>query len=495
MSDSKSFQLASLKPSYSYTPVKPRDSVPSIETPRGSARSLPAGGFFDDSRSALVAPDERSETPSTGVVQRDASTRFPQGWRFGATFSATGAACVLLVNFTVAIWAYFKAGKRSDGYIYEGNCGKVDRVSTGVHLLINVLSTLLLGSSNYIQQCLSAPTRREVDLAHLKGIWLEIGQPSLRNLRFVPRWKLLMWILLALSSLPLHLFYNSTFYSSLAHNDYDYYFASGKFFEGAAFNTSEFPSPGTERYNNYNCYGEGNYTSCFPATYQTDPNSMQEDALRFDRLENEDCIRAYAQDFLAARRNLVLVVDDLDNTTSSLYSLRQYQVVPVGYGTPTPDPYYWICSNPSWYWKADYPVCSNALGSIEAHASNWTVYGYRIRYCQSESVDPKCRLNFNLPVLVIVIVFNAIKVVCICFVARRMRDQPMITLGDAVASFLRSPDAATKGMCLATRAHFQRSSKGPDWSQAIESPMTYKPQKMRWMRTASIRHWVATVFV
>ncbi|GME48760.1 uncharacterized protein LTHEOB_7249 [Neofusicoccum parvum] len=222
---------------------------------------------------------------------------------------------------------------------------------------------------------------------------------------------------------------------------------------------------------------------------------MQEDALRFDRLENEDCIRAYAQDFLAARRNLVLVVDDLDNTTSSLYSLRQYQVVPVGYGTPTPDPYYWICSNPSWYWKADYPVCSNALGSIEAHASNWTVYGYRIRYCQSESVDPKCRLNFNLPVLVIVIVFNAIKVVCICFVARRMRDQPMITLGDAVASFLRSPDAATKGMCLATRAHFQRSSKGLDWSQAIESPMTYKPQKMRWMRTASIRHWVATVFV
>ncbi|KAK0653277.1 hypothetical protein DIS24_g6270 [Lasiodiplodia hormozganensis] len=229
---------------------------------------------------------------------------------------------------------------------------------------------------------------------------------------------------------------------------------------------------------------------CDPAPWLTDPKSVQKDALQWDRLENEECISAYAQEFLAGRRNLVLVVDDLDNTTSSLYELERYQLMNDYYETINPEPYYWICSHYYGYWKEDYPPCSNTVGSVESDASNWAVYGYRIRYCQSEKVEQKCRLNFNLPVLGIVIVFNAVKLACMTFVAYRMHDRPMITLGDAVSSFLRLPDATTKGMCLATRAHFQRCR---DWAQEIETPMTYRLQKMRWMKTASNKHWLITV--
>ncbi|OMP85474.1 hypothetical protein BK809_0004144 [Diplodia seriata] len=115
------------------------------------------------------------------------------------------AASVLVLNFVVAIWAYFKAGKQSNGHVYEGSCDDVDEASIGIHLLINVLSTLLLGGSQYVMQCLCAPTRGEIDRAHRRGAWLDIGQPSMRNLRYIRRWKLLMWIALVLSSLPLHL--------------------------------------------------------------------------------------------------------------------------------------------------------------------------------------------------------------------------------------------------------------------------------------------------
>ncbi len=54
-------------------------------------------------------------------------------------------------------------------------------------------------------QRLSAPTRQEVDKAHGAGTWLDIGIPSVRNVRRISWERRNLWILLALSSLPLHL--------------------------------------------------------------------------------------------------------------------------------------------------------------------------------------------------------------------------------------------------------------------------------------------------
>lgn len=54
-------------------------------------------------------------------------------------------------------------------------------------------------------QCLSAPTRKEVDKAHAKGKWLDIGVPSVRNLTNIAKPRVGMWLGLGLTSLPLHL--------------------------------------------------------------------------------------------------------------------------------------------------------------------------------------------------------------------------------------------------------------------------------------------------
>lgn len=75
----------------------------------------------------------------------------------------------------------------------------------GIHAVINILGTLLLGASNYVMQVLGAPTRQQVDAAHHKQTSLFIGVPNLRNLRWVGAKRLIVWLLLALSALPLHL--------------------------------------------------------------------------------------------------------------------------------------------------------------------------------------------------------------------------------------------------------------------------------------------------
>lgn len=83
------------------------------------------------------------------------------------------------------------------------------QVMTAVELLINILGTLLLGSSNNCAQLLSAPERKDIDKAHHAGTWLELGVPSLRNLWYVHKWRGALCFALLASSIPIHLLYNS----------------------------------------------------------------------------------------------------------------------------------------------------------------------------------------------------------------------------------------------------------------------------------------------
>lgn len=117
---------------------------------------------------------------------------------------------VFVINLILTIWAATKSGKGSghgEGVLAQGPCDHIRLWNTAAHFLINMLSTVLLSSSNYCMQCLSAPTRREVDEAHARGSWMDIGIPSVRNLGKIARKRTALWWLLGLSSLPLHLLF------------------------------------------------------------------------------------------------------------------------------------------------------------------------------------------------------------------------------------------------------------------------------------------------
>lgn len=56
-------------------------------------------------------------------------------------------------------------------------------------------------------QLLCSPTRDEVNLAHRRGQWLQIGVLSPGNLYYLSKRRCLLWSILALSSFPLHVLY------------------------------------------------------------------------------------------------------------------------------------------------------------------------------------------------------------------------------------------------------------------------------------------------
>jgi hypothetical protein len=131
---------------------------------------------------------------------------FLGGWRAGLVRSFLLSLVALIVNIAVYTWL-FRTYDATDGTstVQRGHCDAIRNANTGIHAALNIVSTLILGASTYAMQGITAPTREEVDIAHSKGKWVEIGTPSLRNLLHVRRRNAWVWLLLAMTSMPFHL--------------------------------------------------------------------------------------------------------------------------------------------------------------------------------------------------------------------------------------------------------------------------------------------------
>ena len=132
------------------------------------------------------------------------------GWHTGVLACAASTVVVLFINVGLTIYAatdLWHKMEKGIGTLYSGNCNTSRTIGLWIHLGINALSTLLLSGSNYTQQCLAAPTRSEIDAAHAKREWMDIGVPSVRNLFKIKPERTLLWIAIGVTSIPLHLLY------------------------------------------------------------------------------------------------------------------------------------------------------------------------------------------------------------------------------------------------------------------------------------------------
>ncbi|RPB05098.1 hypothetical protein L873DRAFT_1785771 [Choiromyces venosus 120613-1] len=93
------------------------------------------------------------------------------GWHTGVLACATSVLVVRFINVSLTIYAATNPGykmERGIGTLYSGSCEKSRTIGLWLRLGINALSTLLLSGSNYMQQCLAAPTHSEIDAAHAR---------------------------------------------------------------------------------------------------------------------------------------------------------------------------------------------------------------------------------------------------------------------------------------------------------------------------------------
>ncbi|KAL2823960.1 hypothetical protein BJY01DRAFT_169418 [Aspergillus pseudoustus] len=237
------------------------------------------------------------EPPSASGKAEPTDPNHARAWIKGVVICSWVMGSVLAVNIILTIIAAGLAYGANDAHnfsfasMYKGKCSTAKNWSTGMHLVINILSTLMLGASNYCMQCLASPSRSAVDEAHSKRIWVRIGVPNIWNLlrRQRGRRQLLGWVLL-ITSAPIHLIYNSAFYVSLSPIRYQVLVGDGgRLSENA---TSDFKDC---MLNNADM-GFGAYNGAL-------------DNGEFDILSKQECVDTFAQDFAARHRLVVLVTN------------------------------------------------------------------------------------------------------------------------------------------------------------------------------------------
>jgi hypothetical protein len=137
-------------------------------------------------------------------------------WIRGVYLCARAGACVLLINVismsvAAGLSTRYSAESQISGskIVYQGKCSAVRNWDVALHLIINALSTCILGASNYCMQSLVAPTREEIDMCHDKGEWLDIGTASIRNLFKISRRRVVLWVILLITATPFHVLYVS----------------------------------------------------------------------------------------------------------------------------------------------------------------------------------------------------------------------------------------------------------------------------------------------
>jgi hypothetical protein len=131
---------------------------------------------------------------------------FLGGWRAGLLRAFIFSFVALVVNISIYTWLFRKYDSTAGtSTIKSGSCGMIRGANTGIHAALNIASTLILGASTYAMQGMTAPSREELDIAHAKGKWMEIGTQSVRNLFYIRKRNAWVWGLLALTGLPFHL--------------------------------------------------------------------------------------------------------------------------------------------------------------------------------------------------------------------------------------------------------------------------------------------------
>ena len=218
------------------------------------------------------------------------------------------------------------------------------------------------------------------------------------------------------------------------------------------------------------------------------------------RLDNAACMQAYAGDWISEWRNVLLVTKMYSNNSIlDIYaSYHKYDL-----NDPS-----WLCS----FVRGPAPRATKLcdLRSLAADSNNWRIQYWtwdgrpprgnesyivigqnrytvlsepQIEYCLAEPTTPHCRISISTPLLIVVIIFNAIKFTCLVCTLLLRDFKPLITVGDAIASFLRSPDDKTRqcGLLSARNLRYKRSPDNEGKSDTLlYRPSAHLPKKWEW---------------
>lgn len=124
------------------------------------------------------------------------------GWRKAGLIN-TGLIGSLTLNIIVLFllsqqffsnWQLWYNSAQTPFTLYTGDCQVVSRINIALHLIIDIIASLILASGNFFMQILYSPTREDVRTAHGVGNTLEIGVQSFKNITKLGYRRFFLWV-------------------------------------------------------------------------------------------------------------------------------------------------------------------------------------------------------------------------------------------------------------------------------------------------------------
>lgn len=184
-------------------------------------------------------------------------------------------------------------------------------------------------------------------------------------------------------------------------------------------------------------------------------------------MDSPDCVTTFAQTYQTIYRKVLLVTkDDPYNPYVRIGSNTVYQpgnstTTSTGYGLKAISAYPWLCPA-----SVSVGECANKGSSVAydlAEKNDWNVTskirtledasatnGWTVQYCLAEPAPQKCSLEYSETLISITVACNVVKTCVLLYLWLRSKEAPLLTVGDAIASFLRRQDPHSRGMCLPT---------------------------------------------
>ena len=204
-----------------------------------------------------------------------------------------------------------------------------------------------------------------------------------------------------------------------------------------------------------------------------------------ERKEPYDCANIYSKTFIDGYSNVILVTDVANSIQDGGSVIKYSTQFPIGSQGAYQLPSTWECDifvDTEHDLPQPYPTCDPS--SILQNPTNWS-FKYSpdsnstnadswpaatVQYCLVEETTSLCTIQMSVPIMIPVIIFNALKALIFLSAIKTRSFKPLITLGDALASFLEKPDEHTCRL-------------GPVSADEIRARLTDNEQKRRLRRT------------
>ena len=208
----------------------------------------------------------------------------------------------------------------------------------------------------------------------------------------------------------------------------------------------------------------------------------------YEDLTPSHCANLYNWDFLSTRRNLFLITNHTSNATFRNTLLELFDIAGDDYSR-TP----WLCPGPLGHQSE----CDRSwISSMAVNKHPWVLTLFtgevvEVRGCKSEIVEERCKVQFSLGIMIAVICCNLVKACAMIMTIVGSQEPTLVTLGDAIDSFLRIPDPTTMGICFADRLFIDR-----EWRRGRRTGPRQWKQKggQRWWTNVSKTRWITCNF-